>query len=94
MFLKNTFFPTAILEWNKLDPSLPNLASYKFFKNNILKFIRTSPSNIVQCHNPEGIKLVTILRLGLRLLLKNQLQLHILSNLLFLQSKSCSEEIS
>ena len=30
-FLKNTFFPSTILEWNKLDCSLRNLASYNIF---------------------------------------------------------------
>ena len=64
-FFKNTFSPSTILEWNKLDPSLWNSASYNVFKNSILKFIRPSPNKIFQCHNPKGIKLVTRLRLGL-----------------------------
>ena len=64
-FFKNTFFPTTILEWNKLDPSLRNSTSYNIFKNSILKFIRPSHNNIFQCHNPKGIKLVTRLKLGL-----------------------------
>ena len=54
-----------MLEWNKLDPSLGNSSSYNVFKNSILKFIRSSPNKIFQCHNPKGIKLVTRLRLGL-----------------------------
>ena len=62
---KNIFFPSTILEWNKLDPSLGNLASYNVFKFSILKFIRPSPNKTFQCHNPKGIKLVTRLRLGL-----------------------------
>ena len=64
-FFKNLFFLSTIIEWNKLDPSLRNSASYKVFKNSILKFIRPSPYKIFQCHNPKGIKLVTRLRLGL-----------------------------
>ena len=64
-FFKNAFFPSAILEWNKLDPSLRNSANYNVFKNSILKFIRPFPNEIFQCHNPKGIKLVTRLRLGL-----------------------------
>ena len=64
-FFKNTFFPSTILEWSKLDPSLRNSPSYNVFKNSILKFIRPSPNKIFQCHNPKGIKLVTRLRLGL-----------------------------
>ena len=63
-FFKNTSFPSAILEWNKLDPSLQNSVSYNVFKNSILKFIRPSLNKIFQCHNPKGIKLVTRLRLG------------------------------
>ena len=54
-FFKNTFFPSTILEWNKLDPTLRNSASYNVFKNSILKFIRSSPNKIFQCHNPKGI---------------------------------------
>ena len=64
-FFKNTFFPSTILEWNKLGPSLRNSTSYNVFKNSILKFIRPSPNKIFQCHNPKVIKLVTRLRLGL-----------------------------
>ena len=64
-FFKNTFFPSTILEWNKLDPSLRNSTSYNVFKNSILQFIRPSPKNIFQCHNPKGIKLLTRLTLGL-----------------------------
>ena len=64
---KNTFFPSTILEWNKLDPSLQNSASYVFV-NSILEFIRASSKKIFQCHNPKGIKLATRLRLGLSLL--------------------------
>ena len=64
-FFKNILFPSAILEWNKLDPSLRNSASYNVFKNSILKFIRPSPNKIFQCHNPKGIKLVARLKLDL-----------------------------
>ena len=64
-YFKNTFFPSTILEWNKLDPSLRNSTSYNVFKNSILKFVRPSPNKISQCYNPKGIKLVTRLRLGI-----------------------------
>ena len=39
-FLKNTFFPSAIIECNKLDPTMRNAESFGIFKSNILKFIR------------------------------------------------------
>ena len=44
IFFLNTFFPSTILEWNKLDPSLRNSTSYNVFKNSILKFIRPCPN--------------------------------------------------
>ena len=62
-FFRNTFFPSTIIEWNQLDPSLRNSVSYIVFKN--LKICKTFPNNIFQCHNPKGIKLVTRLRLDL-----------------------------
>ena len=46
------------LEWNKLDPSFWNSASYNVFENSILKFVRPAPKKIFQYHNPKGIKLV------------------------------------
>ena len=62
---KNIFFSSTIMEWNKLDPSLHDLASCNVFKNNILRFISSFPDKIFQSHNPKGIKLVIRLRLGL-----------------------------
>ena len=39
-FFKNYFFPSAIIEWNNLDPSLRNSKSASIFKEKILNFIR------------------------------------------------------
>ena len=65
MFLKNSFFPFAIIEWNNLDPNLRNSDTYGTFKNTILKFVRDSPNSAFKCHNPLEITLLTSLRLGL-----------------------------
>ena len=65
-----------ILEWNKLDASLWNSASYNVFKNIILKFIRPSPNKIFQFHNPKAIKLLTRLRLGLNYLREHKFKLN------------------
>ena len=46
-FFKNSFFPSTIIEWNNLDPTLWNSKRFVDFKNSILKFIRPSPSNIL-----------------------------------------------
>ena len=63
--LKNYFFPSAIIKWNNLDPNLRNSKSISVFKKKILNFIQPSPNSFCDCHNPKGIKLITILRLGL-----------------------------
>ena len=65
-FFKNSFFPSAIIEWNNLDTNLKNSKSISVFKEKILNFIRPSPNSFFGCHNPKGIKLITRLRLGLR----------------------------
>ena len=38
-FFKNYFFPSAITEWNNLDPNLRNSNSISMFKEKILNFI-------------------------------------------------------
>ena len=64
-FYKNSFFPSTIIEWNKLDSYLRNSESFGIFKNNILKFIRLKPNRFLNCCNLTGIKLITQLRLNL-----------------------------
>ena len=64
-FFKNSFFPSTISEWNKLDPGIRNSESLTIFRKNILHFIRPTPNSIYNCHNPKGVKLITRLRLGL-----------------------------
>ena len=64
-FFKNTFLPSAIIEWNKLDPTIWNGESFGIFKSNILKFIRPTPRSIFNCYNQKGIRLMIRLRLAL-----------------------------
>ena len=64
-FFKNSFFPSAIIEWNKLDPNLQRCDSYKVFKSNLLKFIHASPYSFFDFHNSIAIKYITQIRLGL-----------------------------
>ena len=64
-FSKILFFPSAIIEWNNLDPNLRNSKSISVFKEKILNFIRPSPNSVFDIRNPKGIKLITRLRLGL-----------------------------
>ena len=45
-----------------MDPQIRKYKSISIFKS---KFIRSKPNNVYYCHNPEGIRLLTRLRLGL-----------------------------
>ena len=64
-FFQNSFFPSVVIEWNKLDQNIRNSENLFIFKKKLLKFIRPSGNSVFKCHNPKGIKLLTRLRLGL-----------------------------
>ena len=61
----NHNFPTTIIEWNELDPGLRKAENLSVFKSDILKFIPPSPNCVYNCHNPNGLKFIRRLRLGL-----------------------------
>ena len=63
-YFKNSFFPSAIIEWNKLDCYIRNADSLKVFKKRLLTFIRPMPNSIYKIHNPLGVKYLTRLRIG------------------------------
>ena len=58
-FFKDTFFQSTIIERNKLDQGIRNSASFSYFKENIIKFIKPALNSIFQYHNPKGIKYLT-----------------------------------
>ena len=64
-FFQNSFFPAAIKEWNRLDIHIRKSDSISIFKKRILNFIRALPNKILNSNNPQGLKLLTRLRLGL-----------------------------
>ena len=64
-YFKNSFFPSAISEWNKLDLNIRNSASLNAFKKKLLNFLRPCSNSIFDIHSPLGIKLLTRLRQGL-----------------------------
>ena len=64
-FFKKFFFPSTIIEWNKLDITLRKCDRFNVFKKKILKFIRLSSNSFYNFHNPIGIKYITRIRLGL-----------------------------
>ena len=55
-FFKNSFFPSIIIEWNKLDFNIR-------YSEGLALFIRPSANSTFHCHNPNGLKPITELRL-------------------------------
>ena len=72
IFFKNSFLPSVVIEWNKLDLNIRNSENLFIFKKKLLEFIHPSGSSVFKCHNPKGIKLLTRLRLGLSHLRKHK----------------------
>ena len=64
-YFRNSFFPSTVIEWNKLDNNIRNSESVSAFKKQILKFIRPSTNSTFNVHNPHSIKLLARLRVGL-----------------------------
>ena len=65
IFFKNSFLPSAVSEWNKLDSRLRKVNSFTDFKKNSLSFIRPKANNVFNSNSSKGLKFVTRLRLGL-----------------------------
>ena len=63
-YFKNSFFPSAITESNKLNSNMRKSASLNTFKKKFLIFMRPCANSIFDIHNPLGIKLLTRLRLS------------------------------
>ena len=64
-YLRNSFFSSTVIEWNKLDNNIRNSESVSAFKKQILKFIRPSPNSTFKVLNTHETKLLTRLRVGL-----------------------------
>ena len=64
-FFQNSFLPAAIKEWTRLDIHIRKSDSISIFKKRILNFIRALPNKVLNSNNPQGLKLLTRLRLGL-----------------------------
>ena len=64
-FFKNSFFPSAVIEWNKLDSRLRKAKSSNDFKKNILSFIRPKANSVFNCNSSKGLNFVARFRLGL-----------------------------
>ena len=60
----NSFFPSCIKEWNKLDTKIKNLPSLSTFKKVLLVFGKTEENSLLNAHNPIGVKYLNRLRLN------------------------------
>ena len=61
---KNSFFPSVVSNWNKLDPDIRDSRNYSIFCKSIPKFIRHVEMKPYHINNSVGVKLVTRLRLS------------------------------
>ena len=64
-FFRNSFFPSTINEWNKLDRDIRNSDYLNVFKWSLLKFVRPVVNSVFEINNPYSLKLLTRLHLGL-----------------------------
>ena len=63
-FFFNSFFLSALVQWNKLDSDIRNSPSYSTFKKKILIFIGPRSSDIFNASHPKGLIFLTLLRVG------------------------------
>ena len=64
-FFSDSFFPTTIKEFNKLDYHVSHQLSFQSFRRILSKSIKPVPNSLFDACHPHGIKLLTRLRLGL-----------------------------
>ena len=62
---KYSFFPSTILEWNKLERKIRQSSTLLTFRNSLLKIGRHAPKLVYNILNANSLKLLTRLRLGL-----------------------------
>ena len=62
---KYSFFPSTLNNWFSLDINIGNSVSISLFKSRLLSFIRPVQNNRYNIFDPEGLKFLTQLRVGL-----------------------------
>ena len=64
-YLKNSFIPYVVGEWNKLSTTeIRNSASHQQFRKSILSFIKPTCTTRFSIHHPVKVELLVRLRLG------------------------------
>ena len=62
---KYSFFPSTKIKWNKHDRRIGQSTTILSFRNALLKIGRPTSKPVYNIHDPNGLKLLTKLRLGL-----------------------------
>ena len=63
-YFKYSFFPSTLRDWFNLDENIRNSESISSFKNKLLAFIRPEESIIFNIFDPQGLTILTRLRVG------------------------------
>ena len=66
-YFTKSFFLSVVTEWDKLDPYTSNFSSEGIFRNALLQFVGPVVNKIYSINDPMGLKLLTIIHLGLSL---------------------------
>ena len=61
----NSFYPDSVSLWNDTNDDIRNSTSLSKFKSNLLSTLRPKPRTFFGIHNPEGIRIIFQLRVGL-----------------------------
>ena len=62
---RDSFFPDSVILWNLLGPEMRGAESLSIFKKNILKIYRPEKKSLFDIHDPNCIKWIFQLRVGL-----------------------------
>ena len=54
-FFKNSYIPSAIIKWNKLDQDIRNAESYALLRKHLLSFIRPKANNIYSIYITQKV---------------------------------------
>ena len=71
-YFKNSFFTSAVSNWNKPNPDICDSSNYSIFRKSLPKLIRTVEMKPDHINDSVGIKLPTRLRLSFSHLHKNK----------------------
>ena len=62
---QNSFYPDSVICWNELSPETRKIDTLEKFKANILKDIKPESKSIFNVYDPDGVKSIYQLRVGL-----------------------------